>query len=75
MAKKKVDYKWAVLWESLKEPLRLLVLGLISWLLTVIIPQIDEAYIPAIVVGLRFIDKYLHNYSKETGARVLKLPF
>jgi hypothetical protein len=63
---KKIDYKWTSLLESLKEPARLLVLALIAWLLTVIVPQLDEKWVPVITLVLRFADKWVYEYKKET---------
>lgn len=63
----KIDPKIAVLWESLKEPLRIIVLAVISWLLTVVVPQIPTAWIPIITLILKFADEYLHQLGKKTG--------
>lgn len=56
-----------VLWKAVKEPLRLLVLALVSWLITVIVPQLDEKYIPILTVVLKFVDQYFHELGKANG--------
>jgi|WetSurMetagenome_2_1015567.scaffolds.fasta_scaffold93727_3 hypothetical protein len=62
----KIDPKWTALWESLKEPARLVVLGIVAWLLTVIVPQIDEKWIPIITIALKWVDKFVHEYKTDT---------
>lgn len=61
-----MDFKWSVLWESLKEPLRILLLGIVSWLVTVVVPQIPAQYIPVITLILKLVDEYLHQVGKDT---------
>ena len=61
-----MTFKWDVLIEALKEPARLFVLALLSWLITWIVPQIDPKWIPVITVILKFVDSWLHEYGKET---------
>lgn len=63
---KKVDFKWAVLLESLKEPLRIALLALIAWILTVIVPQIDVKWVPVITLALKWVDEWLHEWGKVT---------
>ena len=68
---KKIDFKWVALWESLKEPLRLIILGIISWILVAIVPQLDEKYVPIVLLVLRWADKFVHEYKsgiKTEGA-------
>lgn len=67
MGGKVIDYKWSTLLESLKEPARLLVLAIIAWLITVIVPQLDAKYVPVITLVLRWIEKWVHEYRKDTG--------
>jgi hypothetical protein len=68
---KKIDPKWAALWESLKEPFRIALLALVSWLLTVIIPQIPVIWVPIITLILKFVDEYLHQLGKATDNETL----
>ena len=68
---KKVDPKWPVLLESLKEPARLVVLAIIAWGLTVVVPQLDEKWIPAVTVVLKWLDKVVHEWKSETGTEGL----
>jgi len=65
----KIDPKMHVLWESLKEPLRLAVLAVIAWLLTVIVPQLDPKWIPVITAVLRWADKYVYEFGKASGSK------
>lgn len=58
----KID--WDILLESLKEPARLLVLALVSWLITELVPQMPAEYAIPITFVLRFVDKILHEYGK-----------
>ena len=59
--------KWEVLFESMKEPLRLIALAVVSWLLVEIVPQMDEKWIPIFTIILKWIDKFIHEYRKESG--------
>jgi hypothetical protein len=58
----KIDPKWDTLLESLKEPLRLIILAVITWLIYFIVPQLDQKYAPVILLVLRFADKWVHEY-------------
>jgi hypothetical protein len=49
-----------IIWESLKEPLRLVVLAVIPLLITYFTELGTEWALAAILV-LRFVDKFLHN--------------
>ena len=69
----KINPQWTVLFESLKEPARLLLLAVVAWILTVVVPQIDEDWVPAITIILRFVDKYLYEFGKETDNDNIKL--
>lgn len=62
----KIDPKFNVLWESLKEPARIVVFAVISWLLTVIVPQLDPRLIPVFTLILKLVDEYLHQLGKAT---------
>ena len=53
-----------VLWEAIKEPLRLMVLAVIPLLITYLAGLSQEWAFAAVVV-LRFIDKYMHELGKE----------
>jgi len=64
---------WNLLWESAKEPLRLLVLGVVSWALTSLVPTVPEVYAIPLTFILRFIDQLLHEYGKETKNDTLTL--
>jgi hypothetical protein len=58
---------WKVLFEAVKEPLRLLLLALITWLITYIIPGVqDPTWNAVLLLVLRFIDKWLHEWGKAT---------
>jgi len=56
--------KWDLLFESIKEPLRLLVLGLVAYAITHFsnLPETEGTAI--ILTALRFIDALLHEYGK-----------
>lgn len=56
--------RWDLLWESIKEPLRLLVLGLVSFGI-VELAKLDTQWAVVGVLILRFIDKWLHEIGKE----------
>ena len=58
----KID--WDILWESVKEPLRILIFALIGWLLTVIVPQLPPAVGAIVALLLKFLDELLHQSSK-----------
>jgi hypothetical protein len=53
-----------ILWEAVKEPLRLLVLAIIPIVL-VYFQAINAEWATLIVVVLRFVDKLLHELGKE----------
>lgn len=55
------------LWEAIKEPLRLLVLAVIPFLLAYL-GTISAEWAITLVVVLRFIDKLLHELGKKTEA-------
>lgn len=71
------------LFEAIKEPLRLMALALVSWLLSEGVGAILRAYggqlsaeVQLVIVGvltslLRGIDKYLHELGKETDNATL----
>jgi len=54
---KKID--WKLVWEAVKEPLRLLVLSILP-LLLVYFASLPYEWAAVILLVLRFIDKYLH---------------
>ena len=58
------------LWEATKDPLRLLVLAIIPFIL-VYLEAINAQWAVAITVVLKYIDKILHEVGKETGNKVL----
>lgn len=60
-----------VLFEAIKEPLRLLVLAIIPIVLAYF-SVINTQWAIIIVLALKMIDKYLHNIGKETGNDSLK---
>lgn len=53
------------LWRAVKEPLRLLVMAIVSWLLAEVLPFVKGEWVPIIILILRFADKYLHELGKE----------
>ena len=61
----KID--WKLLWESTKEPLRWLVLAIVSYFLTVV-AQLPYAWAILATVILRIIDGYLHGQAPEGEA-------
>ena len=56
----KID--WKALWESTKEPLRWLVLAIVSYFLTVV-AQLPYGWAVVATVILRIIDGYLHEHA------------
>lgn len=54
-----MKFDWKILWEAVKEPLRLLVLAIIPILLAYF-QVIDANWAVGITLLLRFLDKYLH---------------
>ena len=70
---------WQPLWEGLKEPLRLIVLAVISWLITYVVPGVqDPTWNAILILVLRAIDKIAYEYGKEDRGSLfasLKLPF
>ena len=58
------------LWEATKDPLRLLVLAIIPFIL-VYLEAINAQWAVTITVVLKYIDKILHEVGKETGNKVL----
>jgi hypothetical protein len=57
-----------ILWEAVKEPLRLLVLAIIPSLL-VYFGAINTEWAAIILLVLRFIDKWLHEYGKSVSTK------
>lgn len=65
---------WSVFFEAVKEPLRLLVLAIISWLITYVIPGVqDPTWNAILILVLRFADKWLHEFGKDAKNDALKL--
>ena len=56
------------LWEAVKEPLRLLLLAILPFAVT-FITELDFQWAVYATVVLRFIDKYLHEFSKAQPAK------
>lgn len=57
---------WITLWKALKEPIRLAIFALISWLIV----ELAKLDIQWAIVGtfvLRFVDKILHENWRDTG--------
>jgi len=57
-----------VVWEAVKEPLRLLVLAIIS-LAIMSLTDMNWEYAPMMVVGLRFVDSLMHEVGKERSTK------
>jgi hypothetical protein len=62
--KQTMSEKLKPVWEATKEPLRLLVLAVIPFIL-VYFQAINAQWAVLITVVLRYIDKLLHEYGKE----------
>ncbi len=58
------DVQKKALWQAVKLPLRLLVLGVISWLVTYIIPTADERFAAILTLVVVIIDRYMHVLGK-----------
>jgi hypothetical protein len=57
-----------ILWESIKEPARLLLLGLISFSIVYLTgAEAQTEYTSTLLVILRFADKILHEVGKVQG--------
>lgn len=63
--------KKEILWEAIKEPLRLMVLALIPFALSYF-SVINTEWAIVFTTVLRFIDKYLHELGKETSNELAK---
>ena len=61
---------WKLIWEAAKEPLRLLVLAIIPTLIAMV-AELPYQWVVFVVFGLRFLDKLLHEFGKETGDATL----
>ena len=59
---------WKVLWEALKEPLRLAVLAVIPFAITYF-SGISTSWAIGATVILRFIDSWLHEIAKAEPAK------
>ncbi len=57
-------------WEATKDPLRLLVLAIIPFIL-VYLEAINAQWAVVITVVLKYIDKILHEMGKESGNEAL----
>jgi hypothetical protein len=61
-----------VVWEAVKEPLRLLVLAIIPLLLVYFV-SLPYEWAGVIILALRLLDKFLHEVGKETkNKRLIK---
>ena len=59
---------WELVWEAVKEPLRLIVLAIIPFIVTSI-AGIDAQWAIYATLVLRMIDSYLHQIAKEEPAK------
>ncbi len=64
---------WDVLWAAVKEPLRLLAIALVSFIVTDLIPHADPRWAIVLTFVLRFADQYLHELGKATNNDSLTL--
>jgi hypothetical protein len=65
-----MNYNWNVLLESLKLPGRLIIFAIITWLIIVIVPQINNAPVRDILfLALTLLDKYLHEAANAEPAK------
>jgi len=60
--------EWNLVWEAVKEPLRLIVLAIIPFIVTSI-AGIDAQWAIYATLVLRMIDSYLHQIAKEEPAK------
>ena len=60
-----MKFDWKILWEAIKEPLRLLVLSAIP-VLIVYLTDCGYEWAGIAILILRLIDKYVHILGKET---------
>jgi hypothetical protein len=70
LIKKTMKEKLLPIWEATKDPLRLLVLAIIPFIL-VYFETINTQWAVVITVVLKYIDKILHEIGKETGSENL----
>ena len=61
-----------IFWESVKEPLRLLVLAILPFAIAYLSGLGQEWALSAVIV-LRFVDKYMHELGKEEKNKSLEL--
>jgi hypothetical protein len=66
----KID--WNLIWDSAKEPLRLLVLAIIPFAIAYF-SSLSYEWAAVILLVLRFIDKVLHEYGKAEENESLTL--
>lgn len=57
-----------ILWEAVKEPLRLLVLSLVSVGIAYF-TDLDWEYAPLLLLGLRLVDSVMHEMGKERSTK------
>lgn len=62
---------WQALWEGIKEPLRLLVLAIVSYLIINVLPNVSTTWVVPLTFLLRFIDSWLHELGKATDSERL----
>lgn len=70
LIKKTMKEKLLPIWEATKDPLRLLVLAIIPFIL-VYFETISAPWAVIITVALKYIDKILHEIGKETENETL----
>jgi hypothetical protein len=65
-----MNYSWDVLLESLKLPGRLILFAIITWLITFIVPQINNETIRSVIfLLLTLLDKFLHESANAEPAK------
>ena len=69
-----LKYNWKPLWEAVKEPLRLLVLALIVYVIDYVVPGLNLTMEQkmALITTLRFVDKWLHEAGKAQDNKQMK---
>lgn len=63
--KNMAEIKKSVVWEAIKEPLRLFILGIVPFAIAYF-TELNYSWAGGITVALRFIDRFLHEYGKVT---------
>jgi len=66
------NFNWKALWQAIKEPLRLLAIAFVAFIITQVAEiENPEQWVVIATFILRFVDKWLHEAGKARDNRLM----